>query len=521
MTATTRRLAIAVASAAVLGAGALTLPAVAADAPAAGPAAIDLTDGTLKWGVKESFRKYVTGIAAGEITVADGAEQAADNGPFTFTGGTGSYDPATHAVDSAFKGSVRFTSKAHGFDIKLADLKLTTENATAGAITADITAAGETSEDVELADLDLSGVKPGQGEGGAMTFADIPAKLTAKGAAAFNNMYEEGETLDPATLSVKAASGGSSGGSGSGGATGGSTGGSTGGDGGATGGSTGGSTGSGGTDATGGSTGGSGSTGGEEPEQPADGAIVDGRLDWGVKESFRKYVTGPIGGGKVELGDGAAKQGEGYRFPDGSGQFEAETPGLDARFAGTVRFLAHKEGDAYALDLKFSDLRVEADGTGAALVADVSSKDRESGKVTNSSDVEVADLSTDAGKLTAKDDIVELKAVPAKLTADGAKAFGGFYKEGDALDPVSAALSLDEDAQLPGGGSGGSGGSGDSGGSGSGGTGGAGTVGGSDPLASTGAGLPVGGLLGAGAAAAALGGAAVYAASRRRNRAEA
>ncbi|WP_371647577.1 HtaA domain-containing protein [Streptomyces mirabilis] len=50
----------------------------------------------MTWGIKQSYRAYVTGMAAG--TPADGATQAADNGAFTFTGGTGSYDSTTHAV---------------------------------------------------------------------------------------------------------------------------------------------------------------------------------------------------------------------------------------------------------------------------------------------------------------------------------------------------------------------------------------------------------------------------------------
>lgn len=57
-----------------------------------------LKDYELTWGIKQSYRAYVAGMAAGTFTPADGATQAADNGAFTFTGGTGSYDSTTHVV---------------------------------------------------------------------------------------------------------------------------------------------------------------------------------------------------------------------------------------------------------------------------------------------------------------------------------------------------------------------------------------------------------------------------------------
>lgn len=194
-------LAAAVATAASLGAA---VPAFAAPGPEGAPPKLELKDGTLDWGFRESFRKYIA--AAGRITVADGAKQAAANGVFTFTGGTGTYDTATHGTNNAFKGSVRFEAHGGVLDIKLSDLKVATTG-TKGAITADITTKDQSGKDllkndVALADLDLSKVRPGSGAGGAMVFKDIPAALTKAGAAAFNGQYKEGDPLDPATLTV-------------------------------------------------------------------------------------------------------------------------------------------------------------------------------------------------------------------------------------------------------------------------------------------------------------------------------
>ncbi|MGY0486862.1 HtaA domain-containing protein [Streptomyces sp. WG-D5] len=495
-------IALAAATAVVLGSGALSLPAFAAEKAAP---TVELKDGTLDWGIKESFRKYVTGIAAGKIEATDGATQAAENGAFTFGGGTGTYDTATHGTDTAFKGAVRFASTAHGFDIKVADVKVVTSGTT-GHIDADVTLNGTTQNDIEFATLDLSAVKPGQGAGGAMTFKDIPATLTADGAAAFNGMYKEGTALDPATLTVTAAPSSPE------------------------------------PSAP--------PTTSPKPTDPAtaepkptktatptgkptasatgntdaavSGEIVDGNLDWGVKESFRTYITGPIAKGKVELSGGAGKNGSGYRFGDASGSYDADATSLDATFTGKVRFLGHQEGGDYALDLQFSQLRVTAKGGSGKLVADVSSKDQETGKVSTYDGLTVATLKLGSGALTAKDDVVEVKGAAATLTADGAKAFGGFYEAGAALDPVTVAVSLDENAELPAGGSGGSNGgtsggtSGTTGAAGTGSTtGGTGsTTGGS--LAATGADVPAGTLAAAAGLIAAAGAGTVYATRRRR-----
>ncbi|MCX5533883.1 HtaA domain-containing protein [Streptomyces sp. NBC_00006] len=498
-------IALAAATAVALGSGALSLPAFAAEkaAPGAEKAApsVELKDGTLDWGIKESFRKYVTGIALGKIEATDGATQAAGNGAFTFGGGTGTYDTATHGTDTKFKGAVRFASTAHRFDIKVADVKVVTSGTT-GHIDADVTLNGSTQNDIEFATLDLSAVKPGQGAGGAMTFKDIPATLTADGAKAFNGMYEEGTALDPATLTVTAASSPTSPAPTKSPTKSPSP-----------------------TDTatteprptkTATPTGKPTASTSTAPAAAVSGEIVDGNLDWGVKESFRTYITGPIAKGKVELSGGAGKNGSGYRFGDASGSYDADAKSLDAKFAGKVRFLGHEEGGEYALDLQFSELRVTAEGGSGKLVADVSSKDQETGKVSTYDGLTVATLKLGSGALTAKNDVVEVDGAAAALTAGGAKAFGGFYEAGAALDPVTAAVSLDENAELPTGPNGGTSGgtSGTTGGTGSttGGTG--STTGGS--LASTGADVPAGPLAAAAALIAAAGAGTVYATRRRR-----
>ncbi|MFD8646165.1 HtaA domain-containing protein, partial [Streptomyces zaomyceticus] len=204
-------LAAAVATAAALGTGAvvLALPAAAEGAPP-----MTLVDGRLDWGIKQSFRSYLAmPFAHGRITVQGGAEQAANNGVFTFVDGTGTYDMSTHGTSTSFTGGVHFEAHEGALDILISDVRLATKGAAAptGEITADVVTKEKdgsfsTREDIAFAALDMTGIRPGQGAGGAMVFKDIPAKLTKDGAAAFAGFYKEGDALDAATLTVKAGS---------------------------------------------------------------------------------------------------------------------------------------------------------------------------------------------------------------------------------------------------------------------------------------------------------------------------
>lgn len=534
-------LAAAVATAAVLGAT-FALPALAADGsseavPAAAPK-LELVDGTLDWGIHANFRTYVIGpIAHGKITVTDGAQQAADNGVFTFTGGTGTYDTGTHESRTAFKGGVRFEGHEGVLDVKLSDIKTGTGRQT-GTITADFSSKQRdgsvvTKNDAPIAALDMTAAKRGGGAGGAMVFSDIPAKLTADGVDAFGGFYAEGSALDAATLTVKSAApdpdpskdpskdpsddpskepskdpskepskepGEDPSKEPSEEPTTGPT------------------------------------PSASETTAPVSGPVVDGTLNWGVKERFRSYVVGPIAHGKVETSGGATASGDSYRFSKATGELDAEKNTLNAAFQGKVRFLGHETAGAYELDLSLSNLKVDVKGTSGKLLADVSTKPRPTDanpkpKVNVLTGVPFADLKVPAGALAAKGGIVNLKSIPATLTEDGSKAFSGMYPKGEELDALNVAVSLDKDARLPGGSTGGSGsttgGSGSTGGSTAGGstTGGGtvgggstgGTVGGSGALASTGSDVPTGALIAASGVVVAAGAGVVIAARRRRD----
>ncbi|MCR1784044.1 HtaA domain-containing protein [Nocardioides carbamazepini] len=166
----------------------------------------------------------------------------------------------------------------------------------------------------------------------------------------------------------------------------------------------------------------------------AESPIADATLDWGIKASFRNYIEGPIAHGSISVSDGASRNADGtFRFADGAGTFDDAGNLTRVTFAGVVSFDGH-DGQ---LDLDVRDVRVDLNGEQSVVRADMTSKDMTSGEVVEYSDVVVATLDPEAGSYTDTGGTSTWSAIPARLTAVGAPAFGGFYAGGTELDPVA------------------------------------------------------------------------------------
>jgi Htaa len=173
-------------------------------APGVAAAAESVTDGDLSWGVLERFRSYVTGpIAQGSITPSAGAT-AEDDGTFTFSGGTGTVDGSD--VAAGFDGQLFFTGHHGALEITMSDLRIDITG-TAGHVVADVvskdmsTGSPVTYDDVELVDLDLTGITPATTATG-YSWSAIPGVLTEEGAPAFGGFYSAGEVMDPVSFTV-------------------------------------------------------------------------------------------------------------------------------------------------------------------------------------------------------------------------------------------------------------------------------------------------------------------------------
>ncbi|NGN64266.1 Htaa domain protein [Streptomyces sp. A7024] len=361
-----------------------------------------VSGGRLDWGIKSSFLAYVTGpIAQGKWTLLDNAASG-----FRFHSATGSYDPGTGALTAAFTGGVHFTGHKEGgsyrldmtlrrFTVKIAGGK--------GTLHADVTSkdrdSGQVSSQsqVALANLGVSGVNM-RGGGTPIALNRVPATLTAAGEKAFGGYYPAGTALDPVSLSVdvKAAA----------------------------------------KKPKSPSAKPSSSSDDKDDKPAADGKLRDGAVDWGVRRTFREYVTGPVAKGKWAVSNGAKDGGALFRFGAGTGTYDAKKQRLDADFSGKLRFTGKD------LDLVLSGVGVEVAKGKGTLSADVTSA---GGKT----DQGVPLVTFDAGELKPKDGLVAVADAKTRLTKDGSKAFGGMYPAGTEMDPVSVAAALDKDAELP------------------------------------------------------------------------
>lgn len=244
------------------------------------------------------------------------------------------------------------------------------------------------------------------------------------------------------------------------GGTGGTGGGSTAGAGGASN-----TAGGGGTGGVAGGNSGEAHTGGAGEQCHATG-VTSSTLGWGLKKSFRSYITGSIAKGSWTLQGSDYVDGQ-YRFSGNTGNVDTGAKTGSIRHNGAVQF----DGHHGVLDLNVANPEVTFNGNSGQLLADVRSSTMEGEKL-NFGRVVVADLQFDSLNVDANKASGKARAF---LTDTGAKAFAGFYEPGMELDP------LNFDAQLGGAGdcsaAGGASGSGTAGGaSGSGGAGGTGKV---------------------------------------------
>lgn len=162
--------------------------------------------GTLEWGVKESFRSYVVGsIANGKITPSGGAKQRSGNGVFTFPQASSdtTWDGAKGTVQYA--GNVNFYGHDGVMDVSLSNPKIVVDNATVARLQTRFN--GET---ITIATIDLAQAKKESLAGDAVRFKSAPVTLHHQGTQFFSyngsGFYSAGETLDRMSFTIGDAS---------------------------------------------------------------------------------------------------------------------------------------------------------------------------------------------------------------------------------------------------------------------------------------------------------------------------
>ncbi|MFF9341847.1 MULTISPECIES: HtaA domain-containing protein [unclassified Streptomyces] len=379
---------------------------LAALVPAAGARAESrpVQGGRLDWGIKSSFQGYVTGpVAQGNWSLTGGA--ATVGSQYRFHSARGSYDPATGAFEAAFTGGVRFTGHrgadgTNELDLTISRPRIRIRGGT-GTLYADMASKAKDTgrmtvrSRVPLATLGLGGVDM-RGGTSPVSLANVPATLTAQGATAFAGYYPAGTALDPVSLTVDVRTA---------------------------------------APAASPTTAPAATPSATPKPQATARALRAAAVDWGVRRTFREYVTGAIAQGEWTLADGAQDGGALFRFPSGTGRYDPAAGTLDASFAGSVRFTGTH------LDLTLARVAVTVTGGTGTLAADVTS----AGKTEKA----VPLVTFAAGRLAPENGLAVVTEAPATLTEGGARAFGGMYKAGTAMDPVSLAVSTDPAVALP------------------------------------------------------------------------
>lgn len=399
--------------------------------------------GTLSWDIRESFLKYLTGFAHGSVNV-EGMEKTAAGG-FKYTQASGVYNPETKTGQINFAGTAEFTGHNGQLKSTIKNMRLVVVNGK-GTLVADVDALTRDGKSVSktglaIAEVDLSGASV---KDGVFSAQNAAVALTAEGSEVlFAGQYRGADNaMAPLNFSVKLSeqtaentvevprisenkSSDNSGANGSG------------------------SNGSAGTSGSV-SNGGSSSNGSvsNNPAQPvcvpvtrtrevqeqgaSDGTIKSANLDWGVRDSFRNYVRGGIANGSWEL-NGTSYSSDAFNWSNGTGTFKDGKGSIS--FSGSVRFTGHHG----ILDTTIANPRLEINGNSGTLYATMNSNDP-SGKATNYG--EVALLKVDLSGLQSSADAVSVNGAATTLTAEGAKAFAGFYDAGKDMAPLSFSAAI-------------------------------------------------------------------------------
>lgn len=407
--------------------------------------------GTLSWDIRESFLKYLTSFAHGSVNV-EGMEKTAAGG-FKYTQASGVYNPETKTGQINFAGTAEFTGHNGQLKSTIKNMRLVVVNGK-GTLVADVDALTRDGKSVSktglaIAEVDLSGASV---KDGVFSAQNAAVALTAEGSEVlFAGQYRGADNaMAPLSFSVKLSeqtaentvevprisenkssdnsSSNSSDNSGANGS---------------------GSNGSAGTSGSV-SNGGSSSNGSvsNNPAQPvcvpvtrtrevqeqgaSDGTIKSANLGWGVRDSFRNYVRGGIANGSWEL-NGTSYSSDAFNWSNGTGTFKGGKGSIS--FSGSVRFTGHHG----ILDTTIANPRLEINGNSGTLYATMNSNDP-SGKATNYG--EVALLKVDLSGLQSSSDAVSVNGAATTLTAEGAKAFAGFYDAGKDMAPLSFSAAI-------------------------------------------------------------------------------
>jgi len=159
-------------------------------------------------------------------------------------------------------------------------------------------------------------------------------------------------------------------------------------------------------------------------------------MTWGVKESFRAYLSGAIAKGEWQTEGDVSYATPEFVVNGSSGWLRSDGTSGELLAEGSIRFLGH----GGILDQTLSSPAVDISGDSLALIFDVEG-DTQEGLSVGSDAVRFAEASVRAD-INADAGLWRVEQAPTVLTSEGAEAFGT-YPAGEQMDPVSIEVSVE------------------------------------------------------------------------------
>ncbi|MCP1387695.1 HtaA domain-containing protein [Corynebacterium sp. TA-R-1] len=173
----------------------------------------------------------------------------------------------------------------------------------------------------------------------------------------------------------------------------------------------------------------------------ANRSVQSGQLNWSIRDSFMKYIVGPVAQGEVQTTGGITLNNGVFSIPAGNSAITGASAGTIS-FNGGIRFYGHKG----TLDLKLTNMKLVVNGTSGEIRVDYESRENTGvpgnvGPLFTGKDAVLATVAFSAAPDFTKD-TVQLSG-ETKVSPEGAsKIFADFYPAGEPLSPLNLSLKM-------------------------------------------------------------------------------
>lgn len=189
-----------------------------------------------------------------------------------------------------------------------------------------------------------------------------------------------------------------------------------------------------------------------EADDPVTEITAAPPLHWGFKATWRNYAWEPqVSDGAQVVASGGAPPFE-LEWAFGSGSYDPATRTTQLAYEGTAHWEKYRaselgwtkppgytgpETDPCILDVTISDPQITISRDSSVLTAVATSRDQATWELRSYGRVPIVNLDALAVTPATGGGITEWSGLTATVTAEGHPAFGGFYRPGQIVDPVS------------------------------------------------------------------------------------